>query len=105
MADPRSVTDPRSGSDPVAELTDTPEERFNRRLGLSLFFVYLAFYALFVGLTVYDYKLMGREAFAGLNLAIVYGFGLIVAAFVLALVYMVACKKESESPIHTDGHR
>lgn len=86
-------------AEPTYESTrpDTPAERHNRRLGLVLFFVYLAAYALFVGLTVYDYRLMGREAVAGLNVAIVYGFGLIVGAFVLAVIYMLACKAEDES--------
>ena len=31
---------------------------------------------------------------AGVNLAVVYGFGLIVAALVLALVYMLLCRAE-----------
>lgn len=84
-------------ADPIAELTDTPAERFNRRLGLWLFAAYLTFYAAFVGLTVYDYELLGREGFAGLSLAVIYGFGLIVSAFVLALIYMVACRKEVAS--------
>lgn len=83
-------------AEPTYESTrpDTPAERHNRRLGLWLFFLYLAGYALFVGLTVYDYRIMGRTAFAGLNLAIVYGFGLIVSAFVLALVYMFAARSD-----------
>ena len=85
--------------------TDTPAERHNRRLGLWLFLLYAIAYALFVGLTVYDYRIMGREAFAGLNLAIVYGMALIVGAFALALVYMVACKREvatDGAPMNTD---
>jgi len=72
---------------------DTPAEAYNRKLGLWLFALYLAFYAAFVGIVVYDYTLMGKPVFAGLNLAIVYGMGLIFAAFVLALIYMVMCKK------------
>ena len=75
---------------------DTPAERFNRKLGLWMFLLYAIAYALFVGVTVYDYRLMGHEAFAGLNVAIVYGFGLIVSAFVLAVIYMVACKADTE---------
>ncbi len=73
---------------------DTPTEAYNRRLGLWLFALYLVFYAAFVGIVVYDYKLMGKPVFAGLNLAIVYGFGLIFAAFIMAVIYMVACRKE-----------
>lgn len=73
---------------------DTPTEIYNRRVGLVLFALYLTLYAVFVGLVVYDYTLMGKPVLAGLNLAIVYGMGLIFAAFVLALVYMVMCRRE-----------
>ncbi len=79
---------------------DTPTEAYNRKLGLWLFLLYSSFYAAFVGIVVYDYTLMGKPVFAGLNLAIVYGFGLIFAAFILAVIYMVACRKEpSPSPL------
>ena len=81
-------------SDPISELTDTPAEVYNRRLGLWLFALYLALYVAFVGIIFVDYRIMAKQVFAGLNLAIVYGFGLIIAAFVLALIYFVACRKE-----------
>jgi uncharacterized membrane protein (DUF485 family) len=81
--------------DPSPHTTpDTPAEIYNRRLGLWLFLLYSSFYAAFVVLVVYDYTLMGKPVLAGLNLAIVYGMGLIFAAFILALVYMVMCRKE-----------
>lgn len=82
-------------ADPLSELTDTPTERYNRKLGLWLFLLYLSLYVAFVGIITVDYRIMATEVVAGLNLAIVYGFGLIFAAFVLAVIYMVACKKEA----------
>ena len=39
-----------------------------------------------------------RRAFAGVNLAIWYGFALIVVAFVLALIYGWACRKSGDEP-------
>ena len=90
MADPL----PDRPADPIHELTDTAAERYNRKLGLWLFALYLALYVAFVGIIFVDYRIMARQVFAGLNLAIVYGFGLIIAAFVLALIYFVACKRE-----------
>ena len=77
----------------------------NARLGLGFFFAYALVYAGFVAICTFRYDWMGTIVFAGLNWAVVYGFGLIVAAFVLALIYMVACKKEAESPMHADQHR
>jgi uncharacterized membrane protein (DUF485 family) len=64
------------------------EIRFNKNIGLLLFAVYLAFYGGFVVLVAWDYRLMGREVIGGLNLAVIWGLGLIVGAFILAMVYM-----------------
>ena len=63
----------------------------NARIGLILFFIYLAFYAGFVLLAAFSPATMERTPAAGVNLAIWYGFGLIAAALVLALIYGVLC--------------
>ena len=55
------------------------------RLGLSLFAVYLVLYGGFVLLAAFSPQTMEVTPLAGVNLAIWYGFGLIVAAIVLAL--------------------
>jgi uncharacterized membrane protein (DUF485 family) len=57
------------------------------RLGLFLFGLYLALYAGFVLLAAFAPQAMEATPLAGVNLAIWYGFGLIVAALVLALIY------------------
>ena len=67
----------------------------NARLGLGLFVLYLLLYGGFVGLATFAPTAMGKPALAGVNLAVVYGFGLIVAALVLALVYMLLCRAEA----------
>ena len=66
----------------------------NARLGLILFFVYLAFYAGFVLLAAFSPATMQRTPWAGVNLAIWYGFALILAAFALALLYGALCRTE-----------
>ncbi|MGC4033760.1 MAG: DUF485 domain-containing protein [Tepidisphaeraceae bacterium] len=68
----------------------------NARLGLVFFFVYALVYAGFVAICTFRYDWMGTIVFAGLNLAVVYGMGLIALAVVMALVYMVLCKPEEE---------
>jgi uncharacterized membrane protein (DUF485 family) len=68
----------------------------NQRLGMWLFIVYFLLYGGFIAVTVYDYKILAREAFAGINLAIVYGMVLIIAAIVLAILY--ACLAKNEHP-------
>ena len=69
----------------------------NSRIGLLLFFIYLAFYAGFVILAAFSPETMERTPWAGVNLAIWYGFALIAAALLLALVYGYLCRIEVTS--------
>lgn len=59
----------------------------NSRFGLVLFFVYLVLYGGFVLLNTFRPALMETTPLAGLNLAILYGFGLIIGALLLSLFY------------------
>jgi uncharacterized membrane protein (DUF485 family) len=61
----------------------------NARIGLVLFALYASCYAAFVFVSAFAPDWMDVKPFAGLNLAILSGFGLIVLALVLALVYGV----------------
>ncbi|QDT65280.1 DUF485 domain-containing protein [Calycomorphotria hydatis] len=69
----------------------------NQRIGLSLFFCYLFLYGGFVFLAAFFPEVMDRMAFKGLNVAIVYGFVLIIAALIAALIYGFACKPEEDT--------
>jgi uncharacterized membrane protein (DUF485 family) len=80
--------------EPAANAGKDPAFAYKRRLGVILFFVYGAIYAAFVIINIADASLMEARLFAGLNLAVVYGFGLIVLALVLALAYSRACGKK-----------
>lgn len=72
-------------------------ESKNARLGLQLFAVYLLFYGGFVFISAFRAEWMEITPVAGMNLAILYGFGLIIAALVLALIYGAICKGEDTS--------
>lgn len=74
------------------------ERRFNTKLGLVLFFVYLLLYLVFVLISALATDVMDMTIVAGLNLAMVYGFGLIFSALVLALIYGLLCKTEPAEP-------
>jgi uncharacterized membrane protein (DUF485 family) len=65
------------------------------RIGLSLFAVYLVLYGGFVLLAAFSPQWMEVTPFAGVNLAIWYGFALIVAAFILAVVYGWASRSKT----------
>jgi uncharacterized membrane protein (DUF485 family) len=69
----------------------------NARYGLVLFLAYLVVYVGFVALSAFSPATMARPVVAGVNVAVVYGFGLIALAFVLAIVYMVLCGREGKS--------
>ena len=60
----------------------------NARNGLILFAVYVVLYGGFMLLNAFSPERMQQPFLAGVNLAIVYGMGLILAALLLALVYM-----------------
>ena len=67
----------------------------NARVGLALFLVYSALYGGFVALNAFFPHVMGRAPFGGVNLAVLYGLSLIVAAFLLALLYMFLVRRRA----------
>ncbi|OFZ78877.1 MAG: hypothetical protein A2583_11750 [Bdellovibrionales bacterium RIFOXYD1_FULL_53_11] len=75
------------------EQEDESSVRYNTRIGVLMFFVYVLFYAGFMGLSAFAPDIMGTPWMGGINLSITYGFALIVAAIVLALIYMALCRK------------
>jgi uncharacterized membrane protein (DUF485 family) len=60
--------------------------------GRILFFFYLLLYGGFVFLNAFAPQAMEQTPFMGINLAILYGLGLIAVAFVLALLYDWLCR-------------
>jgi uncharacterized membrane protein (DUF485 family) len=82
---------------PVArEQEDAAIVAYNTRMGVILFVVYVAFYGGFMALSAFWPEVMSVPALGGVNLAVVYGFALIAAALVLALLYMRVCRKSKE---------
>jgi uncharacterized membrane protein (DUF485 family) len=70
---------------------------YKMRLGVWMFLAYLIVYSGFVAINVIKPVMMESVVLFGLNLAVVYGFGLIIFALILALIYNQLCKiKEKE---------
>lgn len=64
------------------------------RIGLFLFAVYVLLYSGFMALAAWRPQWMSIAMPLGsVNLAIMYGMGLILAALILALIYMLACRR------------
>jgi uncharacterized membrane protein (DUF485 family) len=91
---------PAADEVPVAERVFEPHSQAarNARIGLVLFAVYLLFYAAFMLLNTFRPELMDAVPAAGVNLAIWYGFALIAAALILALMYAWLCRRRSDTP-------
>jgi uncharacterized membrane protein (DUF485 family) len=82
---------------PVAkEQEDAAVVAYNSRIGVILFIIYVIFYGGFMALSAFFPETMSRPFLGGANLAVVYGFALIIAALVLALIYMKICRKSSK---------
>jgi len=87
---------------PATPTGKDPAAAYKTRLGIWMFLFYLLFYAVFVAINVGRPLLMERTVCMGLNLATVYGFALIVAALLQALVYDALCRSRERS-MRDDG--
>ncbi len=80
---------PSSGPDPAS--------RYKSRLGVVMFIIYCVVYAGFVlANVVAEGAAMKALVFQGLNLAVVYGMGLIIFALLLALLYNHLCARKEK---------
>lgn len=70
---------------------------YKSRLGVVMFVVYGIVYMGFVAINVLSPAFMEKIVLFGLNLAVVYGLGLIVFALLLALVYNRLCSLRESS--------
>jgi uncharacterized membrane protein (DUF485 family) len=82
-----------SGHHAEREPEDELTIRRNARYGIVLFTAYLVLYGGFVLVNAFESSIMDNIIWRGVNLAILYGFGLILAAIVLAMVYGWLCRQ------------
>ena len=78
-----------SGSDPAS--------RYKMKLGVWMFIPYALVYAAFVLINLVSPLVMETTVILGLNLAVVYGFGLIILALVMALIYNGMCSRQEHA--------
>ena len=79
---------------PAAKSGPDHATAYKMRLGVWMFIPYALIYAGFVLTNLIKPVLMEKIVCLGLNLAVVYGIGLIVLALVLALVYNHRCARQ-----------
>ena len=80
---------------PSTEWKKEKSEGFKSRLGLLMFAIYVPAYLGFVFYCVFDPQGVGASVWK-LNVAIIFGFGLIVLAIVQALIYNSICSKREK---------
>ena len=83
--------------EPASKSGPDPASAYKTRLGLWMFAAYVLVYAGFVALRLAWPETMSTKIIFGLNLAIVYGFGLIIIAMIQALVYNHLCTRREEA--------
>ncbi|HBS87105.1 MAG: hypothetical protein A2W91_02715 [Bacteroidetes bacterium GWF2_38_335] len=76
---------------PAVKLGVDHAQKKKQRLGVWLFIVYTVVYAIFVAIALTNFELMAKPALGNQNLAIVFGFGLIVLAVIMGLIYNWVC--------------
>jgi uncharacterized membrane protein (DUF485 family) len=79
--------------EPSVELGVDYASKKKTRLGIILFFIYAAIYAAFVFIGLVYTELLGVHAIGKINLAIVYGMGLIILAGVMGFIYSWVCTR------------
>ena len=90
--------------EPAAQSGNDPASEFKKKIGIRMFLAYALVYAGFVILNTVAPKAMGLHVMFGLNLAVIYGFGLILLAIVSGLIYNHFCtKKEDEMAEREEG--
>jgi uncharacterized membrane protein (DUF485 family) len=88
---------------PAPDSGEDASAGYKTRLGLILFAIYGLFYAGFVLINTFAPSAMGQVVFAGLNLAVTYGLGLIVLAIVMGLIYHVMCVRAEDRMNKPEG--
>jgi len=78
------------GHGPAVKLGKDEASGYKTKLGIKMFILYTIVYATFVGINTINPKMMEASLF-GQTAAVIWGFGLIILALVMALIYNRLC--------------
>ncbi|MBM3404248.1 MAG: DUF485 domain-containing protein [Bacteroidetes bacterium] len=79
--------------EPAVEIKTDKAAAKKAKLGVKMFIAYTLVYAGFVFIGLSKPEWMGLELIGKQNIAIIYGFGLIVLAIVMGFIYNYFCTK------------
>jgi uncharacterized membrane protein (DUF485 family) len=82
---------------PAAKMPEDKAVGYKTKIGIRMVIIYGITYFGFIIINTISPKTMEKTVVFGLNLAVTYGFGLIIFAVILGLIYNRMCsKKEAE---------
>lgn len=79
--------------EPAVQLGQDNAIEIKAKIGVWFFLLYLVVYSIFVLIAVTNYDALSKIVVLGQNLAVVYGFGLIVLAILMGIVYNIICTR------------
>ncbi|MBN1648636.1 MAG: DUF485 domain-containing protein [Spirochaetales bacterium] len=69
---------------------------YKSRLGVKMIIAYGIVYVGFILINTLQPQLMAVKIIFGINLAVIYGFGLILLAIILGIIYNAKCSKKED---------
>lgn len=90
--------------EPAEQLGFENASKKKANLGILFFFIYLFFYGGFVVIGVLNYELFAYELAGGINIALVYGMGLILFAVLLGIIYNFLCSRYEDDMNEKEGN-
>ena len=91
------------GHGAASEWSEDRSLQFKKVVGLIFFLAYAAVYFGFIVINTVSPKTMEAKILLGLNLAVFYGFGLIILAIVSGLFYNLICGRKERELNEGDG--
>jgi uncharacterized membrane protein (DUF485 family) len=87
---------------PATEWQVEKSQNYKAKLGLVMFAIFTPIYLAFIFICVISPSTMAKDV-GSLNIAIVYGFGIIILAIIQAVIYNIICSKKEKHDHVDDG--
>jgi len=87
---------------PATEWKEEKSQSYKAKLGILMFAIFTPIYLAFILICVISPSTMAKDV-GSLNVAIVYGFGIIILAIIQAVIYNIICSnKEKHDHVNDD---
>jgi uncharacterized membrane protein (DUF485 family) len=86
---------------PATEWREDKSEGFKQKLGLNMYAIFAPVYLAFILVCVISPRFMAKDI-GSLNVAIVFGFGIIILAIIQALIYNYICSRREKMDGESD---